>query len=66
MGDFLTIPEFAKRMKLCPTTVYVAVQQKRVQSIKILGRIGIPKSEIERFKRRKNGDNNKVLKKVAA
>lgn len=65
MGDFLTIPEFAKRLKLCPTTVYVAVQQKRVQSIRILGRIGIPKSELARFKRRKNGNNAKVLKRAA-
>lgn len=62
MKDFLTVPEFAKRLHLSPTTVYIAIQEGRVHSIKILGRLGIPKTELDRFKRRKNGNLSKVLR----
>lgn len=62
MGDFLTVSQFAKKMKLCQTAVYKAIEEDRVQHTKILGRIGIPKTELERFKRRKNGDKAKVLR----
>lgn len=65
MGDFLTVSEFAKRLKIEPATVYTAIKDKRVQHQLILGRLGIPRSELGRFKRRKNGDQSKVLLKVA-
>ena len=62
MGDFLTVQAFAKRLKIKPATVYIAIQQGRVSHVTILGRLGIPKSELDRFKRRKNGEASKVLK----
>lgn len=64
MGDFLTVQQFAKRVGVEDATVYIAIKQERVQSTKILGRLGIPKSELRRFKRRKNGIQTKVLKKL--
>lgn len=64
MGDFLTVQQFAKRIGVEDATVYIAIKEARVQSIKILGRLGIPVSELRRFKRRKNGIQTKVLKKL--
>lgn len=63
MGDFLTVQQFAKRLGVEKATVYIAIKQERVQCTKILGRLGIPKSELRRFKRRQNGIQTKVLKK---
>lgn len=63
MGDFLTVQEFAKRMKVEDATVYTAIKQNRIQHTKILGRLGIPKTELRRFKRRVNGVETKVFKK---
>jgi len=65
MGDFLTVPQFAEKMGLGQTAVYKAIEQNRVQHAKILGRIGIPRTELRRFKKRKNGDLSKVLKATA-
>ena len=62
MSDFLTVKEFADRMKLSKAAVYFAIEEQRLQTVTILGRIGIPRSELSRFKRRKNGDKSKVLK----
>lgn len=63
MGDFLTVQQFARRLGIEDATVYIAIKQERVQSTKILGRIGIPKTELGRFKRRKDGIQTKILKK---
>lgn len=63
MGDFLTVQQFAKRLGLQEATVYIAIKQERVQSTTILGRLGIPRSELRKFKRRENGLQSKVLKK---
>lgn len=65
MGDFLTVPEFAKRLGVKPATVYIAIKQRRVQYTTILGTLGIPRTELDRFKRRKNGVKSKVLRKAA-
>lgn len=63
MGDFLTVQQFASRLGVQEATVYIAIKQDRVQSAKILGRIGIPKSELRKFKRRQNGIQTKILRK---
>lgn len=63
MGDFLTVQQFASRLGVKEATVYIAIKQERVQSTKILGRLGIPKTELRRFKRRNNGTQTKILKK---
>jgi excisionase family DNA binding protein len=65
VNDFLTVPEFAKRMGVADAAVYTAIKQKRVSYVKILGRLGIPRSELSRFKRRKDGAKTKVLRKAA-
>lgn len=63
MGDFLTVQQFAKRLGVQDATVYIAIKQNRVQHTKILGRLGIPKTELRRFKRRTNGSETKIFKK---
>jgi excisionase family DNA binding protein len=63
MGDFLTVPEFAKRLGVKDATVYIAIKQNRVQYTRILGRLGIPKTELRRFKKRTNGIETKIFKK---
>lgn len=63
MGDFLTVQQFAKRLGIEEATVYIAIKQERVQSTKILGRLGIPKTELQKFKRRQNGSKTKILRK---
>lgn len=63
MGDFLTVQVFARKLGIKPSAVYMALKDNRVQSVVILGRIGIPKSELRKFKRRENGIETKVLRK---
>jgi excisionase family DNA binding protein len=63
MGDFLTVQQFAKRLGVQDATVYIAIKQNRVQYTRILGRLGIPKTELSRFKRRTNGIETKIFKK---
>jgi excisionase family DNA binding protein len=64
MGDFLTVQQFAKKLGVQDATVYIAIKENRVQYTKILGRLGIPKTELHRFKKRRNGIETKVFKKV--
>jgi excisionase family DNA binding protein len=63
MGDFLTVQEFARRLGVQDATVYIAIKQNRVQYTKILGRLGIPKTELRKFKKRTNGIETKIFKK---
>lgn len=63
MGDFLTVQEFARKLGVQDATVYIAIKQNRVQHTKILGRLGIPKSELRKFKRRTNGIETKIFRK---
>lgn len=63
MGDFLTVQQFASRLGVKEATVYIAIKQERVQSTKILGRLGIPKTELRKFKRRTNGIETKIFKR---
>lgn len=63
MGDFLTVQEFARRLGVQDATVYIAIKQNRVQHAKILGRFGIPKTELRKFKKRTNGIETKIFKK---
>lgn len=64
MGDFLTVPDFARRIGVKDATVYTAIKQKRVQFTKILGRLAVPKTELRRFKRRTNGIETKIFRKI--
>lgn len=63
MGDFLTVQEFAKRLGVKDATVYIAIKQDRIQHARILGRLGIPKTELRRFKKRNNGIETKIFKR---
>lgn len=63
MGDFLTVQEFAKRLGVKDATVYIAIKQDRIQYARILGRLGIPKTELRRFKKRNNGIETKIFKR---
>lgn len=62
MGDFLTVQEFARRLGVQDATVYTAIKQNRVQFTKILGRLGIPRTELRKFKRRTNGIETKIFR----
>lgn len=66
MNEVLTVAEFAKRMGVETATVYAAISGKRVSAVKILGKIGVPKTEVARFKRfkRQNGDETKVFRRT--
>jgi excisionase family DNA binding protein len=64
MGDFLTVPDFARRIGVKDATVYTAIKEKRVQFTKILGRLAVPKTELRRFKRRTNGIETKIFRKI--
>lgn len=63
MGDFLTVQEFARKLGVKDATVYIAIKDQRVQFTKILGRLGIPKTELRKFKRRTNGIETKIFKR---
>lgn len=63
MGDFLTVREFARKLGVQDATVYIAIKQNRVQYTKILGRLGIPRTELRKFKKRNNGIETKIFKK---
>lgn len=63
MGDFLTVQEFARRLGVQDATVYIAIKQNRVQYTRILGRLGIPRTELRKFKKRTNGIETKIFKK---
>lgn len=65
MSDFLTVTEFADRLGLKRHAVYAAIRQNRITSIRLLDKLGVPRSELKRFKRRKNGNKTQVLKKAA-
>lgn len=62
MDDLLTVPNFAKQLNLSPTTVYLAIQEKRLEVEERYGRLLIPRRELKRFKKRKNGSRKKVLR----
>lgn len=51
--NFLTVDEFAKRMKLCPTTIRRAIKQGKIFSTRPgadhKGRHRIAESELERL-----------------
>lgn len=63
-NDYLTVPDFARRLGISRITVYVALNADppRVEHTKVLGRILIPRTELKRFKKRRNGNKSKVLK----
>lgn len=61
-SNFVSVPEFAKRLNLTVAAVYIAIQEKRVQHARIFGRLAIPTTELERFTKRRNGKQTKVLK----
>ena len=63
MGDFLTVQQFARKIGVEDATVYIAIKQDRIQHTRILGRLGIPKTELRKFKKRTNGTKTKIFKK---
>ena len=62
MDDLLTVRDFAIQLKVSPATVYLAIAEKRVAVEERFGRLLIPREELKRFKKRKNGSRKKVLK----
>lgn len=63
MTNILTVGQFARCVGLEPATVYTAIKQNRVKYTKVLGRLGIPATELQKFAARSNGKKTKVLKK---
>jgi excisionase family DNA binding protein len=64
MNDLVTVTEFADHFHITEPTVYTAIKQQRITATKILGRVVIPRSELRRFKRRKNGNKSWILRKA--
>ncbi len=62
MEQVLTVAQFANHLKIEPVTVYKAVRDGRLSCIRILGRIAIPKTELKRLKKRRNGDKTWILR----
>lgn len=64
LEDFVTVADFARSLKINRTTVYIAIQENRVNAMDVLGRKVIPRSELLRFTKRTGKGKTKVLRKV--
>ena len=64
MFDVLTVSQFAHKLGISQKTVYAAASDGRVNTVRLFGRIGIPKNELKRFKRRLNGSKTWVVRKT--
>lgn len=59
--ELLTAKQVAQRLQITEQAVYLAIREGRLNSVTILGRIGITKTDYEAFKRiRRNGTNRKA------
>jgi len=63
MASILTVEQFARCVGLEPATVYIAIKQDRVRHTRVLGRLGIPATELQKFEPRPNGKKTKVLRR---
>ena len=49
MESYVTVPEMAKEVSIATVTAYKWIQEGKIPSYKILGKIAIPASEISRI-----------------
>jgi len=65
--DLLTVPEAAKILGISRAAVYTAIREKRLKSVTVLGKIGIPRNELKAYKpmqvRVQSGRRSAVSKK---
>ena len=70
MSDLLTVAEAAKFIGVTDKAVYLAIEKRRIVPIRLLGKLGIPKEEAERYKEKReagegNGGSDSSKKKAA-
>ncbi|MGH9822776.1 MAG: helix-turn-helix domain-containing protein [Blastocatellia bacterium] len=47
--DLVTVAEAAKLLGISRGAVYLAVREKRIAAVTLLGKIGIPRAELEKY-----------------
>lgn len=57
--DVVTIKYAAKALSLTEAALYLAIKENRIESRVVLDRITIPRTELNRLKRRKSGKTKK-------
>lgn len=58
MADLLTVYEAAEFIGITPKAVYLAIAKERIRPIEILNKMGITKTEAERFKKQRKQTSN--------
>lgn len=58
MDDVVTIKYAAKALGLTRAALYLAIKEDRVQSRTVLDKLTIPRSELNRLKRKKTKHSN--------
>lgn len=58
MENVVTIKYAAKALNLTEAALYLAIKENRVESRRVLDRITIPRSELNRLKRQKAKKSN--------
>jgi hypothetical protein len=53
LSDVVIVSYAADALNLTPAAVYLAIKEGRINSVKMLGRIVIPRTEFDRLKRLK-------------
>lgn len=51
MSELITVDQAAKHLSISVQSIYLMIQKERIDSIKMFGRIVIPKDEVTRVKR---------------
>lgn len=59
MENVVTIKYAAKALNLTEAALYLAIKENRVESRRVLDRITIPRSELNRLKRKKKSQKAK-------
>jgi hypothetical protein len=54
LSDVVTVGYAADALNLTPAALYLAIKEQRVNSVTMLGRIVIPRTEFDRLKRLKS------------
>lgn len=66
MSDLLTVYEAAEFIGVTPKALYLAIEEHRIASVKLLGKFGISKEEAKRFKKSREASPTNGNGKVKA
>ena len=65
MSDLLTVAEAADFIGVTDKAVYLAIEEKRINPVRLLGKLGIPKDEAKRYKKDREQSNGNSKRKAA-